>query len=626
MRHDRQAADLAAALDGVVEEINALLRSNRFRCGDHRWLSGRLVEVLISPLKTAGDERAVVLTFHPTRARRSDLAGLTVRLRDANGQEREATLDAEGPALLSVRTDTYQLSLDPAEVGASVKGVEVPRARRHAHGFHAGPGRGRPVVGERRPRRSRREVLLLQAAAAMALVGLVATMLVDSTPARARVDVRQLSGECPDPAEGAGRTVDIVATWGGEEKLRFEQVLDRFATTTGISVTFASSKPPGPKEAYDPDRDLAATLRSRIEKGCPPGVALVPQTGLVRDLAGRNQLIPLEPVAGALVDENYNPAWRELGSVDGDLYGVWFKASDKSLVWYNVAAFREAGVAVPATWSELKEAAARLHGNGITPFSIAGRDEWTLTDWFENVYLRTAGREMYDKLARGEIAWTDASVRTALLTLAEIFGHADWLAGGRDGSLATTYEASVSKVFDDPARPEAAMVFEGDFVANVIADTPSVLGEDARSFPFPSIGPSAPGPVVGGGAATIAGEATGGDVAVLLTDDPDARELIRYLATPAAAEPWMRAGGFLSPNKRANLDHYREPASRAAATGLVNATSLSFDLSDQMPVDFGGTPGRGMFLRLQEFLHDPSDVEGVARRLQEDFEAARPVP
>ena len=42
--------------------------------------------------------------------------------------------------------------------------------------------------------------------------------------------------------------------------------------------------------------------------------------------------------------------------------------------------------------------------------SVAGQDGWTLTDWFENVYLSQAGPEKYDALAAHEIKWTDPTV------------------------------------------------------------------------------------------------------------------------------------------------------------------------------------------------------------------------
>ena len=61
-----------------------------------------------------------------------------------------------------------------------------------------------------------------------------------------------------------------------------------------------------------------------------------------------------------LVDSNYAPVWRELGSVDGKLYGVWFKAANKSTVWYRTDLFDAAGVKEPPeTWEEFLDAPGR---------------------------------------------------------------------------------------------------------------------------------------------------------------------------------------------------------------------------------------------------------------------------
>ena len=47
-------------------------------------------------------------------------------------------------------------------------------------------------------------------------------------------------------------------------------------------------------------------------------------------------------------------------------------------------------------------------------YSIGGSDGWTLTDLFENIYLRTFGPAKYDQLTAHTIKWTDPSVITAL--------------------------------------------------------------------------------------------------------------------------------------------------------------------------------------------------------------------
>lgn len=428
-------------------------------------------------------------------------------------------------------------------------------------------------------------------------------------------DCRTSFGAGAAPADGRERVV-VAAVWGGKERERFREVLSVFARRTGIDVDFAYADP---RQA---DRDIGDTLESLIEQDCAPDVALLPQPGLLRTLAEADQLQPIDDVAGDVVEQNYSPAWQELGKVGERSYGVWFKAANKSIIWYDGAAFKRVGVTeAPTNWEALQEVAGRLSAAGITPFSIAGDDEaaWTLTDWFENVYLRTAGPARYGELASGAMPWTDPSVTYALERLAEIFGRSEWIAGGTSGALETSYEESIANVFTDGNQPAAAMVFEGDFVANLVPED-----ADARFFPFPFIGSSEPEPtVVGTASASDPVDAAGGDVAVLMTGDDQGEELLRFLATPEAAEPWVRRGGFTSPNRNVAPGAYPDAETGRAAHELALARSLTFDLTDLLAPEFGSTPGRGMWAILRDFLADPSDVEGTAQRLEESFRAAR---
>jgi len=401
---------------------------------------------------------------------------------------------------------------------------------------------------------------------------------------------------CSRPAE----TVEVVAVWSGAEQEAFRQVLAAFEREARLAVSYTAT-----------GDDIATVLGGRLQGGKPPDLAILPQPGLLRDLARQGALVPIEDAVGVAVDRHYAPVWRELGTAGGRLYGLWFKAANKSLVWYNVAVFRDAGVSPPKTWEAWMAAAERLVDFGVPPFAVAGADGWTLTDWFENIYLRAAGPELYDKLTRREIPWTHPSVRRALELLAQIFRRPGWLAGGPAGALQTDFPTSVSRVFARP--PEAAMVFEGDFVAGVAAaEAGARAGTDADFFPFPAIRGS-PASVVGGG-----------DVIVLLRDRPAARRLLEFLATPAAAEIWARLGGFASPNRGVRLEAYPDEIARRSAHLLAEAPVFRFDMSDQLPAAFGGTPGQGEWQILQEFLRAPADIPGTLDRLEAAARRAAP--
>jgi alpha-glucoside transport system substrate-binding protein len=285
---------------------------------------------------------------------------------------------------------------------------------------------------------------------------------------------------------------------------------------------------------------------------------------------------------------------------------VYFKAANKSLVWYNNAVFENAGASVPKTWKDFLTTAETISASGVTPVSIGGADGWTLTDWFENVYLSQAGPEKYDQLARHEIKWTDPSVAQALTTLGELFGKPELIAGGANGALQTEFPKSVTQTFTGGDQPKGAMVFEGDFVTVNIAQTDAKIGTDAKVFPFPAVGERAP--VV-----------TGGDAAVALKDTKGAQALLTFLASPDAARIWAGSGGFISPNKSLDVAAYPNDVQRDIAKALIAAgDDFRFDMSDQMPQSFGGTPGKGEWKALQDFLKNPKDVAGTQARLEAD--------
>ncbi|QNP61993.1 ABC transporter substrate-binding protein [Streptomyces genisteinicus] len=406
-------------------------------------------------------------------------------------------------------------------------------------------------------------------------------------------------GGSTTPASGgelSGKTVTVAGVWTGSEQKNFKKVLDAFTEKTGAKTVFVPS-----------GDNVSTFVGSKIEGGNAPDVVMVPQVGVLQQFAKEGWLQPLSDTAEKTATDGVAPVWKEYGTVDGEYFGLYFKAAHKSTVWYSPDAFAQAGVSEPGTYEELLETGRTLADSGRPAFAVAGEDGWTLTDWFENIYLSQAGPEKYDLLAKHELKWTDASVVTALTTLGEVFKDKQLVAGGAQGALQTDFPGSVEQVFGP--EPKAGMVYEGDFVGGVAKDEfGRKPGEDAKFFPFPA---------VGGGKAPVV---SGGDAAVVLKDGKNAEagmKLLEFLATPEAAEIWAGAGGFLSPNKNVSLDAYSDDTTRKTAESLVAAgDAVRFDMSDQAPAAFGGTKGAGEWKILQDFLRDPSDPAGTAAELE----------
>ena len=281
------------------------------------------------------------------------------------------------------------------------------------------------------------------------------------------------AGSGDSTADLTGTTVEVVAVWQDAEAKAFERVLDRFERDTGATVSYTSTA----------GEDIVAVLERRLDAGDPPDVAVLPQPGLLSHFVEGGAILPIDALVGDDVRENWAPVWQRLGSVDNELYGLWFKAANKSLFWYSITAFEQAGVVPPDDLEGLISVADVLDAAGTPAFSLTGApaDAWTTTDWFENLYLRLAGTERYDALAEHRLKWTDPSVEATLRVMVALLAPRNvTVAAGP----ATTFTESVTAVFS--RSPMAAMVMEGDFVPGVVAGrTTAEIGVDVDVFPFP---------------------------------------------------------------------------------------------------------------------------------------------
>jgi alpha-glucoside transport system substrate-binding protein len=384
--------------------------------------------------------------------------------------------------------------------------------------------------------------------------------------------------------------VSVLGIWVGEEQKSFQAVIDDFR-----------SRFPNVKVTYTPaGNNLPTVLTTAVQGGSPPDLAAPSQPGLVDSFIKQHKLKPLD-FARSTTLANFGRAIVDLGTIDGRFYSLVYKADNKSTVFYNVHAYKDAGVRPASDWDGFLADAQTIKASGLPAYSIPGGEGWPLTDLFENIYLRTAGPTKYDALSRHAIPWTDPSVKNALSEMAKVLDNSRNIAGGTAAALQTDFPTAVGNVL--ATNPKAAQIIEGDFVPGVVtAPIPPVTGYG--EFTFPSIDGSPP--VVMGA----------GNLFIAFRDSPAIRAFVNYLATPRAAEVWIKRGGFVSANKKVPPSTYSDSILRKAAHDLTQARTFRFDMSDEQPVSFGGTPGQGEWKIFQDFLRNPKDVDGTARALE----------
>jgi alpha-glucoside transport system substrate-binding protein len=388
--------------------------------------------------------------------------------------------------------------------------------------------------------------------------------------------------------------------WSAAEQTAFQKVIAGFNKQyPNVHVSYTSK-----------GDNIPTILSTAIAGGSPPDVADVAQPGLVKQLVQQNHLKPIT-YAQSTINANFSPAWAHLGVVNGKLYALLFKAANKSTLWYNVPVFHQAGVSAPTTWSQLLSDAKTIKASGTPAYSLCGSSGWTLSDIFENIYLRMWGAAKYDQLSLHKIKWTDPSVTKAMQYMAKIIGDSSNLTGGTSGALQTDYPTCVDKAFATP--PGGAMVLQGDFVGlEILQATKAKPKTGFNVVPFPAITPGADAHAV----------ETGGDLIITFKDSPAIEAFIKYLATPQAAEIWARLGGFGTGVRNMPAGVYPDPITRATEAPLLGAKSVVFDLSDNQPASFGATTGQGIWGLMQKFLQHPTQISSIQQQLESAATAA----
>jgi ABC-type glycerol-3-phosphate transport system substrate-binding protein len=426
----------------------------------------------------------------------------------------------------------------------------------------------------------------------------VLALMLTACPASTTSNSPGASGGAGSSGGASGATIEVTSLWGGAEAEAFQAVLDAFTEETGINVTYTSQRD-----------EYSTVLSNRIEQGDPPDVAIIPGIGFLRSFAKDDLLIPLADLGldtSALADAyapNLSDMGVSVGTVDDVPLAIMVKLNSKSTIWYDPSRFSDNGWETPTDWDGLTALTDQIKADGATPWALGAADGWTLTDWFESIYLRQAGEEAYDTLFSADGDWTDQSVKDAIATMTEILND-DNVAGGIDGALATAFVDGIGLVFS--TDPTAEMYYEGGFVGGIATGDVNdalVPGETIDFFDFPEIDGS-------GSKITV-----GGDVMAAFTNEPGVAEFMQYLASADAGTAWVAGGTIISPMAGVESSDYPE-AVQKEATQIVESDLARFDGSDLLP----GGPDLGTVL--QTAIQDPSAVDGALSDFQTQVDDA----
>ena len=408
----------------------------------------------------------------------------------------------------------------------------------------------------------------ISAAAALGLAGCAAETATEETTSAAPAPVVD---ELP---AGDGK-VDIFGGYGEAQGAAFQQALTEFGEANGIEITFTALA------SFDTDIQVA------IESGQEPDIALWPQPGGLKNLS--EYLVPLSTVfdtSSAL--ETLVPGWGTLAVVDGELYGLPVSANQKSLVFYNPAAFSAAGYSVPNTEAELKALEAQIQADGsgypwCAGIESGGATGWAFTDWMEQYVLGLHGSEVYAQWVAGEVTFASPEISAAAdLVSARLLAEGQVNGGGV--SMATDGFGNTAPLFETggQAAGQCFMLRQGSFITSFMPEdiqAEILAGDYSRLNVFPIPAPE-------GGQSAVIG---GGDLFAVFAGkvDQDVAKVAAFLASPEVLK-YQVATGDLSPHSTFDLSLYPNDLLRTIGTALANAEVFGFDASDQMPAAVNG--------------------------------------
>ena len=339
--------------------------------------------------------------------------------------------------------------------------------------------------------------------------------------------------------------------------------LAEFESETGIDVRVTGTD------------SFVADLLDQVDAADPPDIAFIPQPGLVAMLRRSGDLVDLPDEVIAALDDTLDPRLRPLVAVDGDAVAVPVRLSVKSLVWYRPDVIAGLGVETPVELVELVELVGDLRSRGVTPWCFGldsgGSTGWVATDWSEDLLLRTAGPDLYDRWVAADLTFASAEVTEAFDLFDDLIRRPGSVSGGLANALRTPVRGGINDLFTDPT--ECVLHRQASFAAQWIPPGFSI-GPD-RDLDFF---------VLPGTDDTAAPLLLGATVAVAFSDDPFVAMVLNQLSRPDVSDAWVDAGGYITPHQTTTNNSPLDGRLRAL---LESATTVRIDASDSMRPDIG---------------------------------------
>jgi alpha-glucoside transport system substrate-binding protein len=378
-------------------------------------------------------------------------------------------------------------------------------------------------------------------------------------------------------SKNTSNSISVMYAFAGGQEEGFKAEVNAWAKDNDVKVNFQQTG------------NFNQLINTKVQGNAAPDVALFPQPGIMKDMAGRGLLADLSDIVDQGDLDAMVPGVLETGQVKDTQYAVPMSINVKSIVFYPKKAADAAGLTTPpTTLDELLALSKKIAATGTTPWCFGIESEaatgWPATDWVENLMVGNYGADTYNKWVNHEIPFNDPKVLDVLNQMDQLLLAKGMTNGGRQSIASSNFNTAANPMFDNP--PGCYMYRQGNFVAQqggfpdaVLADLDNTVGV----FPMP--GKTAEDkPVLGGG--DLAG--------IFSKDNKSAQKFVKFLASKDFGTKAYGAGGnWISPRTDFDVSLYPNKTEAAIAKVAYESTDFVFDGSDQMP----GEVGSGSFWR-----------------------------
>ena len=302
---------------------------------------------------------------------------------------------------------------------------------------------------------------------AVAVAGLASGCCLATREAEAAVE-----GTASGPGKG---TVEVMYGFGGTTGGAFQKDLNTFAQANGFTVKFTKAG------SWDTE------IRSRVAGGNPPDVGLFPQPGVMCDLAKQKKVLACDDadVETAQLRPGHRASSTPARAPTRRSTACPSAVSVKSLLWYDQANFKATGDQMPTTLDACSRSPTQLKSQGKVPWCIAAESGqatgWPITDWIEDLVLRLAGPENYDKWVTGALKFNSPEIKPAFEYFQKIAFTDANVRGGTKSIVATNFQTGGNALFENPPgcylfKQATFVAGKGGFPDSVLANLDTTVG------------------------------------------------------------------------------------------------------------------------------------------------------